>query len=293
MTDLGSYEDAPGDTEEHPDPQGSRPRYGFGAFVRHGWEVFRRDPQRTIGAFCLLHVLAALIPFVFFFEVSDEATLPLIFLTRVVVPVIVGSVAVAVGSRILGRRDETAGAEQPDEVDITDVDDVNTVAAPGSRAVDLFALSLIAAMFSVAGVLFLRAYGILILHMFYGPPVAMQVAVLEGRSFSEATKRARSLLRGNWRLILYMLNVALLIGILNLVLLGPVYGLLPDDFDLAASLAVSVVHGIALGLLTSYLAAVQVALYEHLRDQPVAEGPPGSGIGVEAPAGVDRTEASS
>ena len=285
MTDLSSGEATPGSQE---DTQPVPPRYGFGAFVRHAWEVFRRDPQRAIGIFCLLHVLAALIPFVFFFEVSDEATLPLIFLTRVVIPVIVGSIAVAIGSRILGRGTEAPSDGSTDEE--APLEDVEPAGVSGTRALDLFALSLIAAMFSIAGVLFLRAYGFLILHMFYGPPVAMQVAVLEGRSFSEATRRARTLLRGNWRLILYMLNVALLIGILNLILLGPVYGLLPDDFDMAASLAVSVVHGVVLGVLTSYLAAVQVALYEHLRDQPERGELPGSGAGVEAPAGVDRTE---
>lgn len=283
MTDLSSGEATPGSQEDTPPVP---PRYGFGAFVRHAWEVFRRDPQRAIGIFCLLHVLAALIPFVFFFEVSDEATLPLIFLTRVVIPVIVGSIAVAIASRILGR--ETAPDGSPHED--APLEDVEPADASGTRALDLFALSLIAAMFSIAGVLFLRAYGFLILHMFYGPPIAMQVAVLEGRSFSEATRRARTLLRGNWRLILYMLNVALLIGILNLILLGPVYGLLPDDFDMAASLAVSVVHGVVLGVLTSYLAAVQVALYEHLRDQPARGDLPASGAGVEPPAGVDRTE---
>ena len=294
MTDLHSS-DGSGASEEDSAEPSVPARYGFGAFVRDGWQVFRRDPQRLIGIFCLLHVLAALIPFVFFFEVSDEAALPLIFLTRVVIPVIIGSIAVAIGSRIVSRRDDEPAIDPVTDPDgVPDADDGGPLAAPGTRALDLFALSLIAAMFSVAGVLFLRAYGFLILHMFYGPPVAMQVAVLEGRSFSEATRRARALLKGNWRLILYALNIAVLIGILNLVLLGPLYGLLDgSDFELGPALAVSVVHGIVLGVLTSYLAAVQVALYEHLIGLPAPEIEPGSGVAVELPAGVDGTEPAS
>lgn len=287
MTDLHSDESAPEGSEEGSGTPPVPARYGFGAFVRAGWQVFRRDTQRLIGIFCVLHVVAALIPFVFFFEVSNEAALPLIFLTRVVIPVVVGSIAVAIGGRILGRADDAAAtAPTPDAI----AGDQELPGPARTRALDLFALSLIAAMFSIAGVLFLRAYGFLILHMFYGPPVAMQVAVLEGRSFNEATRRARALLRGNWRLILYLLNLAVLVGILNLVLLGPLYGLLDgSDFELAPALAVSVVHGIILGVLTSYLAASQVALYEHLRGLP-AGAPASSGTGMEPPAGIDGTE---
>lgn len=278
MTDRDPGDLLDGASEETPAEDGP-PRYGFGAFVGDGWRVFRRDPQRLIAVFALFHVVAALIPFAFFFEVSEEAALPLILLTRVVTPVIAGSLAIAFGNRILARAAAAADGDAP-------------ASSPATmRPLDVTALTLLAAMFSMVAVVILRAYGVLILHMFYGPPIAMQVASLEGRSFRDSAGRAGALLRGNWRLILYLLNVAVVVGIVNLVLASPLYGLLSDDFELGPALAVSVLHGIVLGVLTSFFAAQQVALYEHLASR--AEDDP-TGLSVASdlptPAGNDSDQ---
>jgi nitrate reductase NapE component len=261
-------------TDEPPQGAGSGPdderpvaRYGLGRFLADGWAEWRRRPRVWLGVFIGLHVAAALVPFLIFFDVPDDGTLAIVFLVRVVVPLVAGSVAVALATHLArrGAADDPAtehGSPSP---------------SLEGKWVDLLSLALFAALLGVVLVLFLGAYGFLILHFVYGPPIAAQVLLFEGLPFREALVRTRLLLAGNWRMVLYLLTVAIVIGLIGFVVVGALYSLVDGRSDTPAALVLSVGQALVVGALTSYLGAAQTGLYLSLS--------------AKEPSSMDGTEA--
>jgi len=210
----------------------------------------------------MLHLIAAFAPFLIFFSVPDAAALPLIFLVRVVAPVMAGSLAVAVISVLL-----LPPSAEP---------------SPGVRAaarlargagMDLWAMSLVATMLAIVAVLFFGAYGFLVLHFFYGPPIAMQVLMSERLSLRESLRSARAYLRGSWRLVLYLFSIALILGMLTFVVLGAAFSAWQDSSEPWSSLALAGSQGIVTGAFAAVVAAAQVALYLQVRmEEPAPAG---------------------
>lgn len=248
------------------DPPVARERYSFSRFARDSWMHFRVGAASLIALFCLMHVIAALLPYLVTFEVPDAVGYPLVFLFRVVVPVLLGTIAIAIGSRLLLRApgDELRAAEGASRSVSRDVT---------ARWPDVAVMGLVASMFAIVTVLFLGAYGFLILHFFYGPPVAIQALVTERISYRDALQRARALLQGNWRTILYLLNASLAIGAVGLLVLDLVVRLVGTG----GGPVLAVFQGVVLGALTAFLAGAQVSIFLYLRTQLELRAPSSQG----------------
>lgn len=229
-------------------------RYSFSRFTRDSWAHFRGAAASLIALFCAIHVVAALLPYLIVFDVPDAAGYPLVFLFRVVLPVLLGTVAMAVGSILLLRR--------------SDVDAPLAVEGfrkawreVAQRAPDVAVMGLVASLFAIVAVLFLGAYGFLILHFFYGPPVAIQALLAKRGSYGDALQQSRALLQGNWRTILYLLNAALAIGAVGLLVLDLIVRLVGTG----GGPVLAVIQGLVLGTLTASLAGAQVSIFLYLQ----------------------------
>lgn len=204
---------------------------------------------------CGLHLLAAFAPYLIFFRIPEGAALPVVFLIRVVVPVLLGSFAAAAISVLVLRRRQGLSTSVSEAVSLT-----------RGNGTDLLAMALVATMLAIVAVLFLGAYGFIVLHLFYGPPVAMQVLVSERLPLRDALVRARSCLRGNWRLFAYLFALALLIGLVTFVVLGAAFSVVREVVEPWRSLGLATSQGLVTGALSSVIVAAQIALYLQLRE---------------------------
>ncbi|MBA3430563.1 MAG: hypothetical protein H0U16_03660 [Actinobacteria bacterium] len=121
---------------------------------------------------------------------------------------------------------------------------------------DLASAGLVTSMLSVLAIFLpFGVFGsIVVMPMLFGPPVLIHVIGLEGRNFGEAWNHAKTLLSGQMgRLLIYLLNVALGLGLLQLVLLSvtfPVASLLTGGLGLIAqSLVQALIAAVTLPLL--------------------------------------------
>ena len=241
--------------EPHTDPQPTRERYSFSTFTRQSWLAFRGAARSLILLFGVAHVLAAVLPYLVAFDVPAALGYPLVFLFRVVLPVLIGTVAMAIASSLL------LDSPDPGEASTSNASLRSAWREIGPRRIDVVVMGLVASLFAIAAVLFLGAYGFLILHLFYGPPIAIQVLVGEAGSYRESLQRARLLLRGNWRTILYLLNASLAIGAVALLVLDLIVRFVGGG----GGALLAVFQGLVLGALTALLAGAQVSLFLYLR----------------------------
>ena len=204
---------------------------------------------------CGLHLLAAFAPYLIFFRIPEGAALPVVFLIRVVVPVLLGSFAAAAISVLVLRRRQGLSTSVSEAVSLT-----------RGNGTDLLAMALVATMLAIVAVLFLGAYGFIVLHLFYGPPVAMQILVSERLPLRDSLVRARSYLRGNWRLFAYLFALALLIGLVTFVVLGAAFSVVREVVEPWRSLGLATSQGLVTGALSSVIVAAQIALYLQLRE---------------------------
>ena len=203
---------------------------------------------------CGLHLLAAFAPYLIFFRIPDGAALPVVFLIRVVVPVLLGSLAVAVISALVLRRREEPSSSISEAVSLT-----------RARGTDLLAMALVATLLAIVTVLFFGAYGFILLHLFYGPPVAMQILVSEQIPLRDALGRTRSYLRGNWLMFGYLFALALLVGLVTFVVLGGAFTVMRETPEPWRALGLTASQGLVTGALAASIVAAQLALYLHLR----------------------------
>ena len=239
------------------DPEPTAPaRYGFGGALADSWELFRRHLRVCLGLFVLLHVAGALLSFLVLLAASslgDVAAIPARLLAGVVIPVIAGSFAVAALSRHVLE-------EIPDRTG--DVQRVKLLRP------DVIGMTLVAALAAVAAVVLLGGYGILVLPLFYGPPIAMQLTVTRDLSLAEALQTARVLLAGRWNTILYLFAVALVLGIVSIVPVGGLVNLANGRDDLGTIAALSLGRGFLIGLFAGFLGAMQIAVFRRLVERP-------------------------
>lgn len=242
--------------EEEPGPS-TPARYGFGGALADGWEIFTKHLSSCLSLFAGLHLAGALFSFTLLLAASplgDFAVIPARLTAGVVIPVIVGSLAIAAFSRRV-----LSAQPDPSEVD-----------APEDRGLlhsNVMGLTLVASLAAVAAVVFLGGYGILVLPFFYGPPIAMQLAITRDLSPSEALQTARASLAGRWYTLLYLFATALALGIISIVPVGGLVGLANGRDDLATIAALSLGRGLSIGLFASFLGAMQIAIFRRLHEE--------------------------
>lgn len=239
-------------------PAGSS-RYGFGEALADAWGFFGEHLTLCSTIFGAVHVAAALLSLLLLVAASSLGSvtaIPARLTAGVVLPVMAGSLGVAILSRKV-RRSQAEGRDEE---------------APGGllagldRA-DIVGLTLVAALLAVAAVIFLGGYGVLILPFFYGPPIAMQIVVERGASIPDALRDARGMLVGAWNTMLYLFAVALILGVVSIVPVGGLVSLAGHREDLPTIAVLSLGRGLLIGLFSGFLGAMQITIYRRLRER--------------------------
>lgn len=169
-------------------------------------------------------------------------------------PVVFGSIAVAVISILMLRRRGEAATQTKEAITLA-----------RSSGIDLLAMSLVATILAIVAVLFTGAYGFILLHFFYGPPIAMQVLVSERLPLRDALTKTHSYLRGNWRLVLYLFSLSLFLGLLTFLALGAALTGIQQVAAPWTPLLLAISQGLVTGAVGALVVAAQVALYLELR----------------------------
>lgn len=225
-----------------------------------GWDVFTGHLRPCLGLFAGFHLVAAALSFLLLLAASslgDVAAIPARLIAGVVLPVIAGSLAVAALSRhVLSRH--------------TEGEDEAAAVSRGLVRSDVIGMTLVATLVAVGTVVLLGGFGILLLPFLYGPPIAMQFVVAEESSLSEALHKGRAALAGAWHTMLYLLLVALILGVISIVPVGGLVSLADGRADLYTIAALSLGRGLLIGLFAGFLGAMQIALFQRLRHPAVA-----------------------
>lgn len=220
------------------------------------WGVFTQHLRLCLGLFAAFHLVAAALSFLLLLAASslgNAAAIPARLIAGVVLPVIAGSLAVAALARHVLSRPRLGETE------------ASGPASHGLLRSDVIGMTLVAALVAVVAVIFLGGFGILLLPFFYGPPIAMQFVVAEEMSLSEALHAARAALAGGWHTMLYLLLVALVLGVISIVPVGGLVSLANERDDLYTIAALSLGRGLLIGLFAGFLGAMQIAIFQRLR----------------------------
>lgn len=217
------------------------------------WELFREHVRICLGLFAVLHLAGALLSFMVLLAASSLGTfaaIPARLLAGVVIPVVAGSFAVAALSRHV--------------LEVLPEGEAGVVQRAKLMRPDVLGVTLVAALAAVAGVVLLGGYGILVLPLFYGPPIAMQLVVTRELSLAEALQTTRVLLAGRWNVVLYLFAVALVLGIVSIVPVGGLVSLAGGRDDLGTIAALSLGRGLLIGLFAGFIGAMQLAIFRRL-----------------------------
>ena len=232
-------------------------RYGFGGALADSWDVFREHLRICLGLFAAFHVAGALLSFMLLLGASSlgtVATIPARLLAGVVIPIVAGSLAVGALSRHV--------------LEVLSDHSAEDVQRSKLLRADVIGMTLVAALAGVAAVVLLGGYGILVLPLFYGPPIAMQLAVTRDLPLAEALQTARVLLAGRWHTMLYLFAVALVLGIVSIVPVGGLVSLAGGRDDLGTIAALSLGRGLLIGLFAGFIGAMQIAIFRRLQERP-------------------------
>lgn len=178
----------------------------------------------------------------------------LAFAAQIVLPVIIGSFAMALASVMYADRSgEPVG-----------VRDAWGRVRPRSR--DILFSGLFASMLALWAVILLRQFGFVLMPLFFGPPIAIQVIALEGLDFRPARSRSRELLKGQTgRVVVYLVVVALAVGLLGTATLSATVAVLDPALDGATLAGVfSIVQVLVAALMLPFLAGAAYVCYRTL-----------------------------
>jgi hypothetical protein len=237
-------------------PADDRPRLALGPLVVRSWGIYKRVLLKSAIAFGGVFLVLMPLPPVVALDASPFISIPSSILLQLVIPAAAGSIAVMVVSRLT--------AADLMERSATIADGLRIIVA-NKRAV--FAAMALSALLTTAVAFLISLYTSLIFHLFLGPPLIAQAITIEGHSFGNAVNHVKGLTRGRvGRVLLYLLNVALLVGIVALIVVG---GLTTSVLGTPYAVRTAVfilTQSLLLGALIAFMVVFETVLYFELRD---------------------------
>ncbi|HEU4481024.1 MAG TPA: hypothetical protein VFS18_03990, partial [Actinomycetota bacterium] len=207
------------------------------------------------------------------FLVADDAS-ETAYSFALVTQILFLSIAMSIGSAYASgvlHRAEAPRQEAPTAGTDGDVSPSNDgfVGSLRGRWREVVTAALFAAMFSFPLTLFVGFLGLLVL---IGPPVVMQIVVIEGKPFRVAWPEAKMLASGNLgRILLHLLTVSLGIVLVRSALLGIVGATADGDAGLAAVYVIG--QTVVTALTLPLLAACTYVCYLWLKATPAVVSP--------------------
>ena len=229
--------------------------------MAESWRLYTANLRTLFGLFALIALVMTAVPALLVFDIAEGMALPLYLLLAVVLPAVLASVGFGLTAIVLWNRLRTGL-----DADFHPKTVREAFSSLGPIRKELLACALLAGMIDLALAVFLGVLGLLLLSLFFGPPILVQVVVLEKLSLQEAWPRTRSLLKGRTaRVLLYLLSIALGIGLLSAVTLNLLAQLTETMADGASYAVLSALQILAVGLTVPFLACASFVCYRSLR----------------------------
>ena len=228
-----------------------QPPLRFTGIVASAGRVYGACLRQLVGTFAVLATVIFFVPALVFFDVGENLAIGIYILAGVVLPSAMLSVGFAVAATILSRYlegdDHTVRA---------------SIRALKPLTKDVLFAALISGMLSLTIVVFLGPFGSLLIALFYGPPILIQVIAVRKLGIQPAWARTRELMEGHWgRILMALLTIALALGVLATTLLT-LGGEMTADAPRAAQLVIFVVLELVIfGFGYSYLSAAGYVAY--------------------------------
>lgn len=264
-------------TESGEDARPGPGSLSFSTILAYSSRLYRAHLRTLFGLFALIALVMTAVPSLFVFDFAENVALPLYLLLAVVLPAVLASIGFGLTASLLWNRQRTGLAAEMHPVTLRGVID-----ELGRHRNELLASALLSGMIALAVALFLGGLGLLLLGLFFGPPILVQVITVERKSMQEAWGRTRQLLRRKLaRVLLYLLTVSLGIGLLSAVTLNAVFRMTEGMLEAARYVLLGGSQVLIVGLTTPLLACASFACYDVLRSEAEWEAqhgdePPGS-----------------
>jgi hypothetical protein len=219
--------------------------------------AFRRHFPTLAALFCIPYVLTALLPLIVNVELSDSAAITAFLLSQVVLPVIFGSMVAAVAGLIITDGFVGLVLTVPQALRELRGRMDHVVIAGGVSA-------LVALFFALFGP---WLYVIMLLPMFFGPPILVQTITVEKKTFLEARRRMKELLAGQrLRTFMYLLSMALIAGVIAMTIFLSIAQQAVQGSQLDSSTyLVETIRGVVFGLAAAFIACGATVLYLGIR----------------------------
>jgi hypothetical protein len=235
----------------------------FGGLLMFSWQVFTSTFVSLFGVLFGMFLIFTL--FVFSIEVASGSSVSGEFSVLLTVGSLVFFGSFGVAFAAVATADSIAG--QPVSVG-------SMIRGARSMIKEIIASSLLAVMIGLMTIVLLLFLPTLFLLLFFGPPLVMQMIVIERVRLQVAFPRARGLVRGSWlRTLGYLLCVALGLRVLQSLALDTLSRLSSQLVE-PAEIIVSVVGATTIvSVITGYFAVFAAVVYFDLRARKEEYGP--------------------
>ena len=226
----------------------------FSGVIANGWRLYRANLKPAALLFGLVALAISVLSLVGLAGLG-KAELFVAFLAQIVLPVVIGTYAMAVSAVLF---DEAVAGHPIGLKAATD--------KLGPLRKDVLVSGLFASMIAIWAVILLAQFGFVLMPLFFGPPILIQVIALERLTLRPARTRAREILKGQTsRVIVYLLVVALLIGLLGTAALGAFLAVADNGgSDLLLAGVFSIVQILVAAFMLPFLAACSYVCYTAL-----------------------------
>lgn len=231
----------PGSSDEVDGP------YRFTGLVATSWRFYMERFWPLFAIFVVIAAVNMALPYVLLIEMPDTVALMVALFVRFSLPAMIGSYGFAVIAVIQDHNlnDDNIGARP-----------AMRKLRPGWR--NVMATAMISGIIGLAAVTFFGVLGALLLPLFYGPPMLMQVISLEGLTLAEGWTRTRAMMRGHWtRVITYLLSISLGIGILGYTAISTTLAATESTPQVLEAVAFIAITLLVIGVTFPYLATAQ------------------------------------
>lgn len=234
----------------------------FTSLVASAARLYQRHGRRLMALFAAIGVLISLLPALFFFELPEGAVIPVYLFVQVAIPAVMVSLGIAVSAVVMH------GNEDGGSATVT-----GAIASVRSHLRQSLAAALLAGMLSIFIAVFLGILSFILIYLFFGPPILIQVVTLEKARLQSAWPRMKALMKGHWvQVIMYLFVIGLGIALMQSLTLAVVTTAVQDVERWARTVIVNIANLAVIALAMPFLAATGYALYKdlvHRSEEPV------------------------
>ncbi|MGI8774380.1 MAG: hypothetical protein ACR2KQ_05090 [Actinomycetota bacterium] len=231
----------------------SRP-LNFTALVASAGRLYSRNARRLMPLFAGIGLFISILPVFFFFDLPEGAIIPIYLFVQVAVPAVLAGLGIAVASAVMEA--ELNGRPATVRAGISWI---------RGHFREILAAALLGGMLAIFVAVFLGILSFMLIYLFFGPPIVIQVVALERARLQAAWPRTKELMKGHWlRVFMYLFTIGLGIALMQSLALALTNGAIQELARPGRAVLVNLANLMVIAVAMPYLAAASFALYKDL-----------------------------